>query len=291
MRRFPEKVFHSKSYRSAAAFANRKVMVIGNSASGHDIATILAPQVKPPLYQSRRSKSPWDGEEPPAGIVWRPIISEFDADSGTISFADNTQLKSGEIDYVIYCTGYKPSFPWWNSKANGGDLWDYRANRLIGSWQHTFFKSHPTLGLIGMPRTLTFRSFEYQAVALARVFAGRNRSSLPDAQTMESWELGRDELCRREGRKFHDIPWENGETLEYFDALFELAGLPLLSGEGRCPPVVDEATRWAVEHVRKYPVPGKSAVGKEEQVEEDENENEDGWTVVRPAKKDALYFI
>ncbi|KAM0713485.1 hypothetical protein Q7P37_010447 [Cladosporium fusiforme] len=283
MERFPEKVFHSKSYRSAAAYRDKRVLVIGNSASGHDVSSILATTVTPPLYQSRRSKSRWDGNSPPSGIVWKPIIARYDPTSGTIHFVDGTQLESDEVDYVIYCTGYKPSFPWWHSKVNGGDLWDYRANRLIGSYQHTFFRSHPTLGLVGMPRTLTFRSFEYQAVALARVFAGRNRSSLPSEHEMQLWEQGRDDLCRRERRKFHDIPWENGETLEFFNTFFELAGLPLLEGDGRSPPVLDGETRWAVEHIRKYPEPGNSEAGAEE--------DEDGWTIVKREKKDLLHFI
>lgn len=284
MERFPEKVFHSKSYRSATAFRGKRVLVVGNSASGHDVSSILATEVKSPLYQSRRSKSRWDGDSPPPGIAWKPIISRYDPDSGAIHFADDTLLEGDEVDFVIYCTGYKPSFPWWNSKVNGGDLWDYHANRLIGSYQHTFFEAHPTLGLIGMPRTLTFRSFEYQAVALARVFAGRNRSPLPSQREMKRWEFERDHVCRREGRKFHDVPWENGETLEYFKALFELAGLPLLEGDGRFPPVLDAETRWAVEHVRKYPEPGNSDDGVE-------GDKEEGWTIVGRQKKDLLHFI
>jgi hypothetical protein len=278
---FPGKVFHSKSYRSAAAFAGKKVLVIGNSASGHDISTL--PHVKTPLYQSRRSNSRWDGQNPPDGIAWKPVITNFDSYSDTISFADGTDLKHDELDYVIYCTGYKPSFPWWNSAANGGDLWDYRSNRLIGNYLHTFFRSQATLGIIGMPRTLTFRSFEYQAVALARVFAGRNRQPLPDLQEMLHWEQTRSDSCRHQGKSFHDIPWENGETLQYFKALFEIAGLPQLTGEGRSPPVFDEATRWAVEHIRKYPEPGDAFVNS------DANDND--WVVLRRSERDLLHFI
>lgn len=281
MKRFPDKVFHSKSFRSSAAFSGKRVLVIGNSASGHDISTLLAPQVRAPLYQSRRSKSRWDGQEPPSGIAWKPIISSFNAETGTIHFADGTIFKADDVDHVIYCTGYKPSYPWWNSASNGGDLWDYQANRLVGSYLHTFFRSRPTLGLIGMPRTLTFRSFEYQAVALARVFSGRNRHALPDSETMQRWEQDRAKRCQLERRPFHDVPWENGETASYFRALFELAGLPLLEGEGRYPPVLDNETRWAVEHIKKYPEPKDSEASTDE----------DDWVFVQHKKKDLLSFI
>lgn len=258
-------------------------MVIGNSASGHDISTLLAPKVKAPLWQSRRSQSRWDDPKPPEGIAWKPVITRFDPETGTIFFADNTQLRHDELDYMIYCTGYKSSFPWWNSAKNGGDLWDYRGNRLIGNYLHTFFPAHPTLGIIGMPRTLTFRSFEYQAVALARILAGRNRNPLPSRREMLLWEQERIETCQREHKAFHDVPWENGETLNYFRALFDIAGLPTLEGGGRFPPVLDEETRWAVEHIRKYPEADDAAA--------ESVDDSDGWVVVRRSRRDLLHFI
>jgi hypothetical protein len=120
-------------------------------------------------------------------------------------------------------------------------------------------------------------------VALARVFAGRNRNPLPSIPQMMQWEQKRSELCQQQHRAFHDIPWENGETLDYFRALFEIAGLPTLEGGGRCPPVLDEATRWAVEHIRKYPEPGDAAARSDS--------DDDEWVVVRRSERDLLHFI
>nr|OQO23620.1 hypothetical protein B0A51_10006 [Rachicladosporium sp. CCFEE 5018] len=284
MAKYPEKVFHSKSFRSAHAYADKRVLIIGNSASGIDISTLLAKTVKSPLYQSRRSKSRWDGPQPPLRIEWKPVITSF-RENGSIIFADDTVLASDDIDYVIYCTGYQPSFPWWNSKKNG-PLWDYHAHRLDRSYLHTFFVDHPTLGLIGMPRTLTFRSFEYQAVALARIFAGRSHRALPDRRSMLTWQRAREERCLREHKKFHDIPWENDETLDYFRELYDIAGLPLLTGEGRHPPVLDAETRWAVENIRKYPDGGQELEG------DALSEKADEWVVVDVEhKKGVLSFI
>jgi hypothetical protein len=65
--------------------------------------------------------------------------------------------------------------------------------------------------------------------------------------------------------------------------LFEIAGLPQLTGEGRSPPIFDEATRWAVEHIRKYPEPGDASAGLEK--------DDDGWVVLRRSEKDSLHFI
>jgi hypothetical protein len=286
---FPDRIIHSKSYRSPESYANKNVLVIGNSSSGHDVIESVQQCARLPVYVSRHSQSRWEGPNPPPGIVWKPVISRF-LPNGEVVFADGTILRN--IDAVIYCTGYKASFPFWNSKVNGGPLYEYERGRLIGSYQHTFFRDHPTLGIVGLPRVLTFRSFEYQAVALARIFAGRNALPLPDKPTMEEWERDRDELVTHEQRKFHDVPWENpetgswvgGETWVWFKALYDLAGLPQLGGAGRCPPVLDEKTRWAIENLKKFPDPKPEM----ELVEG----REPGWEVVRPVpRKDLLHFI
>ncbi|KAK5725350.1 hypothetical protein LTR15_003535 [Elasticomyces elasticus] len=256
--RYPRKVVHSKTYRTASSFAGRRVLVIGNSASGHDITMALTSGARLPVYQSRRSRSRWDGREPPSGVAWKPIVERYSANSGSILFVDGTSFAINDIDCVLYCTGYQSSFPFWNSRANDGPLWDYSNDRLIGTYLHTFFHKYPSLGIIGMPRTLTFRSFEYQAIALARMFAARNSIALRDRDDMKAWEMDRARRCRQERKKFHDIPWEEEETLEYYRSLSGIAGLPTLEGDGKCPPVLDESTRWAIENLRKYPEPGKN---------------------------------
>ena len=259
---------HSKYYRSPAVYADKRVVVIGNSASGHDVTADLVPAARLPVYQSRRTPSRWDGDKPPPGIAWKPIISEFDVATGRIVFADGTHLD--DVDAVIYCTGYRPSYPFWHAAANGRDgngvggagLWDYEADKLVGNYWHTFFRDLPTLAAVGVPRTLTFRSFEYQAVAIARLWAGRSVVGLPDAAEQARWEADRERLVRREHRRFHDIPWEDGETRGWLQGLFDIAGLGTLTGEGRVPPVLTRETIWAIEHLRKYPEPGKGGSGK-----------------------------
>lgn len=257
MIKYPGRVAHSKFFRSPTHYPSKKVLIIGNSASGYDITMQLAQSgiIALPVYQSRRSRSRWDGAAPPSGIVWKPVITSYSS-SGVIHFADGSHLD--DIDIVIYCTGYKPSFPFWNSRANGGELYDYKENKLEDSYQHTFStKWERSLGIIGLPRVLTFRSFEYQAVALARLFCARETRPLPSITEQRDWEQKRVAKCKVEGRQFHTIFWDDNETLEWFRVLYELAGLPGLEGKGRYPPQLTREQRWAYDNVKKYPEPGK----------------------------------
>lgn len=283
--RFPGRVVHSKTYRSPKAFAGKRVLVIGNSASGHDVTDQLLRSglASRPLYQSRRSASRWDGDAPPAGLVWKPVIAAYAAD-GTIVFADGSTLGPDAVDVVVYATGYKASFPFWNVQANGRPLFDYHDNRFVGTFHHTFVHDFPSLAIIGLPRTLTFRSFEYQAIAVARVWAGR--AQLPPEDEQRRWETERAAQRKAEDRNFHDVEWDSGETDAYLGFLFRLAGLPQLDGRGRTPPVLDAKTRWAIDNIRKYPLKGP----KDDSKQSSSPVSEHGWVVIG-RKKDSLTFL
>ena len=205
----------------------------------------------------------------------------------------------------------------WNAKANGrsgvggAGLWDYEADRLVGNYWHTFFRDLGSLAAVGVPRALTFRSFEYQAVAIARLWAGRSPRGLPGPAEQARWEAERERATRRDGCRFHDIPWEDGETHRWLRGLFEIAGLGTLTGDGRIPPVLSKELVWAIEHIRKYPDPNKGEDGGGEgaiaaaatndressqaaTTEEKKQgmEQEAEWIVVdRPHRKDLLSFI
>ncbi|KAJ3456328.1 hypothetical protein MRS44_016351 [Fusarium solani] len=258
MEKFPGRVVHSKFYRSPHLYTNKKVLIIGNSTSGHDVTVDLLQAVHLPVYQSRRSKSRWDGDGAPPGVEWKPIIKEYRLD-GTIVFEDDTTLS--DIDQIIYCTGYRPSYPWWNSKVNGRPLFDYKANKLIKTYWHTFFQDFANLALVGLPRVLTFRSFEYQAVALARLYSGRNAIPLPPLEEQQRWEREREEKVKIERRKFHEI------------------GIP---------PALTKELVWAIEHLKKYPEPGK---GREKKEVEGGDLGADEWVLVEEPVKDLLAFI
>ncbi|GFP55635.1 thiol-specific monooxygenase [Trichoderma asperellum] len=281
--KFTGRVVHSKTYRSASSYKSQRVLVIGNSASGTDLSRELVSTAQLPVYQSRRSKAWWEGDSPSKGIEWKPVISEY-LPNGRILFEDGTYLD--DIDTVIYCTGYKPSYPFWDAKKNGQPLWDDKKGKLVKSYWHTFFQDFPNLGIVGLPRVLTFRSFEYQAIALARLFANRNPVPLPPLIEQQAWEEEREKERLRQHRKFHDITWDNGETHEWLQGFFKWSGLATLNGQGRTPPPLTKEMVWAIDNLKKYKPEG----------EEDASDISDfseiyEWIVLAHRKRDVLGFI
>lgn len=238
MERYPGSVSHSKSYRNPHPLKNKKVLVVGNSLSGRDIADDLVKVAQLPVHVSRRHRTIWDAPESDEGIEWKPVIEEFISETEQILFQDGSSLSG--IDHIIYCTGYKPSFPFWNTKANRQELYDYSKPKLKGSYLHTFFKDFPTLGIIGLGKTLAFRSYEYQAIALARVFTGRNAMDLPSP---EDWERSWEEHITKNATEFHEVSIEDGELLRWYTQLSNIAGLPLC-GKGRVPPAFADEALW-----------------------------------------------
>lgn len=264
IRKYPGRVVHSKYYRSPSLYAGQRVLTIGNSASGFDVTNELALTAHDPVYNSRRHPSPFEGDHPAPGIAWKPVIRRYRADDDTIEFEDGTALGPGQVDRVVYCTGYRPSYPFWNAARNGRLLYDYGAGKLVGTYWHTFFSDRPrSLAIVGIQKALTFRSFEYQAVAVARLFAGRSARPLPPPAEMRRWEEDRLQWTRRTGRKFHDVESEPGhlgeDTMVWLGFLYEMAGLGTLKGDGRLPPVLSTEVLDALKNIRKYPRPGDRA--------------------------------
>ncbi|CAN8101178.1 unnamed protein product [Discula destructiva] len=291
--KFPGRVVHSKYYRSPDIYTGQRLLTIGSSASGFDIMNELTKTAALPVFSSRRHKSPYEGEQPKPGIAWKGVIRRYH-DDGTIEFDDGSTLSPDKIDKIIYATGYRPSFPFWNAHKNGRELYDYHSGKLINIYWHTFFSDFRTLGIVGIQKALTFRSFEYQAVALARLFAGRNKLRLPPPVEMKRWEARRLTWVQETGRKFHDIesqPGQIGEdTFAWLGFLYELAGLGTLQGDGRIPPVLSRELLNALKTVHKYPTPTsgdeKSAENRSRCAGMDMNfaYDEKDWTVVTRAR-------
>jgi hypothetical protein len=152
--------------------------------------------------------------------------------NGTVHFADGTTLSN--VDKNLFGTGYRLSYPF--IKPNPVTS----SNRLAGFYQHIFQISDPSLAVIGQVRAaLSFRVYEYQAVAVARYFSGR--ADLPSVNEQEEWEKKR-LVDKGEAGIFHEIA---PELKEYFNGLRDIAGSPAKNSDGyELPPWED---RWADE--------------------------------------------
>lgn len=180
-----------------------------------------------------------------ADILNKPEIVAFDAEKDRVFFGDGSHVDN--VDAVVFATGYEFSFPFLpDVKPING--------RIPGLYQHIFKASDPSLAFIGMVTGgFGLRIFEWQAVATARVLAGR--SELPSPAEMNAWEQARVEE-RGDGPAF----WVLMPDFErYFEDLRKLAGAPEPGTAGRTLPVYDSAwgqafwdfVRWRIEQWEK----------------------------------------
>lgn len=218
----PGLVSHSKHYRNPAPFANKKVVVVGNAASGIDIAAQISPVCQKPLLLSVQSPtSPANLEFSGAEEV--PVIDEFLPGDRAIRFQDGRVEK--DIDAVIFATGFLFSFPFLRS-LKPAVVTDGR--KVHGLYKHLFHIDHPTLVFTRLPiKVVPFPLSESQAAVFSRVWA--NLLPLPPADEMRKWEA--DEAERR-GDKFH--VWPEGGDAAYINsvhALIAQSGTP-----GKEPP-------------------------------------------------------
>ena len=169
------------------------------------------------------------------GVKKKPTISRFTLDNGgTVEFSDGSWAAGSDVDFVYFATGYRLSFHFLDPNPVTAQ------NRLSGFYQHTLNIADPSLAVVGQIRAaLSFRAYEYQAVAVAWVLAGRG--TLPSGAEQNKWE---DERVKRLGPThiFHTIA---PDFEEYFNALKAIAGPPAEGSEAY------ELPQWEDEWAKK----------------------------------------
>lgn len=185
----PGAVLHSKHYRGRELYAGRRVVVVGASVSAADIAFDLAPSSAVFAVMRGRTFNAYFGggafEHP--RITQCVSIARVDARTRTVHLVDGTAVP--DVDHIIFGTGYSWSLPFLPQVKP-------RNNRVPGLWQHIVWQDDPSLLFVGaVGAGLTFKIFEWQAVYVARLLAGRARP-LPSRDEMQAWE---DERVRQKG--------------------------------------------------------------------------------------------
>lgn len=244
----PGSITHSKFYRNAKAFAGKKVIVVGNSASGVDIGRQIEAMCKPPLISSARSVSTtFLPDDPSKSKVDKPAITEFDARSRNVHFADGSIEE--DVDAIVYCTGYFYSFPFLSSLDPPLITTGEKVENL---YQHMFYQPRPTLAFpVLNQKVIPFPLAEAQSAVIARVLSGR--LTLPDEAVMRTWE--KDWAKQNgDGRKFHVLQYP--KDCDYIDFCHDWAMSADREGEkttnkdglavkvGKMPPYWGEKEYW-----------------------------------------------
>ncbi|EHY55306.1 monooxygenase [Exophiala dermatitidis] len=197
---YPGHIIHSKAYRKPEDFTGKKVIVVGNSASGLDIATQIGKYCKTPVLLSARSVSAF-GTLPPA--EWRDDVDEL------VEFLPKKEgeyravrFRSGrvetDVDAVVFATGYFYSYPFLQTVSPQVVTDGFRTRDV---YQHLFDIQHPTLAfpVINL-KIIPFPLSQNQAAVLARVWSGR--LDLPSTDEMRQWE--QDTVKEKgDGKYFH----------------------------------------------------------------------------------------
>ncbi|KAL1968634.1 hypothetical protein VTN77DRAFT_1460 [Rasamsonia byssochlamydoides] len=233
-RAHPSRFEHSKQFRSPDDYVEKKVIVVGGNVSAADLIADLHGLVKGPLYLSQRGKNEalqaaWDLPN----VEIKPVIKHIETTETGINVEFEDGSKVDDVDKVIFATGYKLSYPFLTPDPVTSN------NRVAGFYQHIFKIGDPSLAIIGQVRAaISFRVYEYQAVAVARYFAGRGKD-LPSPQEQDLWEVKRLQY-KGPSALFHEI---KPDFKEYFDFLRELAGPPAPGTDGYELPPWDD--KWA----------------------------------------------
>ena len=188
---------HSHNYRRPDAFAGLRVVVLGSSVSGGDLAHEIA-AVAEVFFSGRRFVQSPPLSAQSGGIRRCPPVAGLDG--GDAVLANGERIP--DVDAIVFCTGYRYRFPFLaRSLVQVGDNW------VMGLYRQLVAMADPTLAFIGLPfRIVPFPLFQRQARWFARALASRFR--LPSLA--ERHQDHRDEIdrLRRAGiaeRHFHRL--------------------------------------------------------------------------------------
>ncbi|KAI8651197.1 hypothetical protein NCS55_01363300 [Fusarium keratoplasticum] len=241
----PGALLHSKFYRRPDTYAGKKVIIIGNSASGIDLTAQLSRVAKLPVIISEKEKQV--GLEPPSNTnstVHLPEITQFQAEGRTIHFA-NGNIET-EVDAVIFCTGFHYSYPFLESLEPG--IIDPRGGYVKHLWENMLYTADPTLAFLSVPqRGIPFPLVETQSAVISRIWSGR--LSPPSEDEMESW-VKEEHFQKGEGKPIHIINFP--EDVKYMERLYDLSATAVRApelglengGDGKRPPRWDPQQVW-----------------------------------------------
>lgn len=205
----PRSVTHAKYFDDASQFKDKTVLVIGNYASGVDLATQISTSAKF-VYVSMKDQSELIEVENEK-VQHILMVTKYDINDSRSVFTDDEKVSN--IDVVVFCTGYLYTFPF---------LKEYLPNLTDGStvfnvYRQIFNVDDPTLSFIQLPKFIVPMPLsEAQSAIVARVYSGRLK--LPDVGERRDSYLA--ELAEKgEGKGFHSM--KPPSDVEYYNELHD----------------------------------------------------------------------
>ncbi|GME83120.1 unnamed protein product [Ambrosiozyma monospora] len=209
-------ITHAKYYNAAADYKDKKVLIIGNGASGIDIATQVFTTASKVIVSSSAPSNMADIKIP--GVEEIDRIAKYDFENDRTVITDSGVKLSG-IDVVIFCTGYLYTIPFLKSYLDGETAVLTNGDQIRYVYKQLFYIPDPTLIHAGLGKfVIPFPLAECQAQYVSRVLSGRVK--LPSTDDMlKSYQ---EELkSKGEGKPFHDLkpPKDSGYCNELFDLI------------------------------------------------------------------------
>ncbi|CAL5222037.1 g4330 [Coccomyxa viridis] len=227
---FPGRQLHCHNFRHNEPFRDERVLVVGASYSGIELAGQVA-DAAGQVYHSARTWSEAEiSKRMRPNLERMPMLTQLHAD-GSASFSDGRSVD--KIDSVIYCTGYKYKY----RLLEHLNLIRTEDQHVHPLYRHVFVPSAaPTLAFIGLLwKSLRNLQFETQAKWVAQVLSGR--AKLPDEATMI-----------KEMEAFYDLRASHGVPKRYMHC--QSSGMPVTQWEYNnllrldCNPLGPPAEEW-----------------------------------------------
>lgn len=192
----PGSVTHAKYYLNTEPYRGETVLIVGNYASGVDLATQIGVTAEK-VYVSVKDESLLIEVDEPH-IEYLKLVTRYDYNDRRSMHTIDGRKVSG-IDKIIFCTGYLYSYPF---------LKNYMPEVTDGQWVPNLYRQifnveDPTLSFIELPKFIVPMPLsESQSAVMARVYSGRMQ--LPSVEERrKSYE---EELkTRGPGKSFHAL--------------------------------------------------------------------------------------
>ena len=211
---FQGRVLHSKDVKHIAEFKDQRVLLIGASLSGEDLAVLAIKFGSSKVclsYKYRPTGIKW-----PAAIEERPIVEEF---QGNVAlFADGSEF---EADVVVFCTGYQLGLHFLSDELRvKSRMLFYPEGLYKGILSVNGGNNKPMF--VGLQYNLySFNLFEAQAVLACRHIMGK--ITLPPEREIIQ-EVVRMEEKVKEASKDHDFQKVSEFMARYFENMIKTVG-------------------------------------------------------------------